>query len=71
MVFGKKHKKNIMGLAVSGVALGVGSQAISKVGGNAAPIATLSSHMPLVGNVMGAGMAMDAMQGLRPKKKKR
>ena len=69
MVFGKKHVKNIKGMIGVGVLSGVGAIAIEKAGGSPAAITTASGYYPLVGTAIGAGMAMDAMKGLKPKKK--
>jgi len=67
----KKHIKNIMGLTVSGILLGVGAQAVGKAGGDTSAFTGISGFMPIVGTTMGAGMAFDELKSLNPKKKRK
>ena len=70
-----KRKKGMvsdaLALTTTGITLGVGANIISKVGGSTAGIASLSSFMPMIGTVKGAGYAIDALGELRIKKRRR
>lgn len=66
-------KKKAKKLMVTGLTLGVGSYAASSMGATstATAMGNMSSKLPMVGTLYGAGMVMDAVKGMNPKKKKK
>lgn len=67
----KKYKKRAITLIGTGIIAGVGARAVTQAGGNAGGINAFSGMMPTVGTAMGAGMALDSLQSLGYKKKRR
>lgn len=61
----KKYVKQALGIAATGIAVGVGAE----LGGGAA-MGTIGSGLKTVGSVASAGMVFDALGQLKPKKKK-
>lgn len=62
----KKYLKDGMALAATGIGLGVAS-GLDSTGATS----KISGAMPMVGSIYGAGMVMDSLDMLQPKKKKR
>ncbi len=72
----KKSRKVGMGIFGSGMMLGGGSMALSGLGGAAAGnaglgLTNMSSSLPAVGTIGGAGMVLGSMKGLENIMKKR
>ena len=69
----KKYKKDSKDMVVSGVVMGVGSSVLSKVPHTAnaqTAVGNMSSFMPMMGTVSGAGAAMRMTKKMYKKKKK-
>lgn len=63
-----KRKKIINDIGtLTGLSIGlpIGAKIITKVGGDAAPITTISKRLPIAGKVMGAGFAVNLLKNLR------
>lgn len=67
----KKYIKNITGMTTAGMATGAGIQGVHAVGGDTSALSTMSGYFPAMGNVTGAGMVMDSMQGISKMHKKK
>ena len=67
----KKIINDAMGFTKTGIILGVGADAVTKAGGNAAGINALGSYMPAMGSIMGGGHTLNMLGDLIPKKKKK
>jgi len=72
----KRGSKGAVELTKFGIIGGVGSSALTKIGGTAATsgatgVSTMASYAPTMGTAMGAGMAMGMVKELAPKKRKR
>lgn len=61
-----------MGMVIGGVALGVGSQIVTHAGSpqTATALGEVSNYMPVMGNVIGAGMVLDSTSYLKKPLKK-
>lgn len=73
----KKMRKAALGMAASGVTMGVGAYTVGQadVGGNVPEASTaigkVSSFMPAMGTTMGAGMVFGSMKGMQKSAKRR
>lgn len=74
----KKMRKAALGMAASGVTMGIGAYAVGQadVGGNVPEASTaigkVASFMPAMGTTMGAGAVFGSMKGMQmPTKRKR
>ena len=63
-MFGKKERKDITGLMTAGIGLGVAQSLTTS------DISPLTSKMPVIGNVMGAGLVMGELDKLNKKIKR-
>lgn len=69
----KKMQKNVLGLVETGMALGIGSQALSQIPGTGnaqVGLANVAAQLPAMGSIIGAGMALGAVEDLTKKSKK-
>lgn len=66
----KKYNKAALDMVKAGIVTGVGASAVTAAGGNAAGLATMSSYYPMMGSAVGAGMALSAVKGLTPRKRR-
>lgn len=71
----KKKVKQALGFTLFGITAGVGSQALTQIGTTPAThaktaLGKMSSFIPMMGTMTGASWALEAMQGLKPKKKR-
>jgi len=65
MIF-KKAKKDVPKLLTLGIGVGVGQSLISDVGGTA-DLSPLTSKVPAIAGVMGAGIVLDELGKLKKK----
>jgi len=65
----KKYLKNALGIAATGVVVGVGAELTTNAGAKAG-LGVIGSGLKTVGGVASAGMVIDALGQLKPKKKK-
>ena len=71
-----KRKKNKLAkagvdLTKVSIVMGVGSRAITGVGGSAAGVGTLAGFMPTAAGVVGAGYTVSLLKDVAPKNKRR
>ena len=66
----KKLAKDALNLTKTGIYLGAGSIAISKMGGGS-PLSGLSKTMPAIGAATGGMATIRMLKKLKPKKKKK
>ena len=60
-----------IGIGTASLGIGLTSSIVEKAGGDAAPLATLSSAMKPAASAMGAGIALSVLQDLNKKTKRR
>lgn len=68
----KKYMKAGVGMVGLGVGLGVGSQVLGEMGSTVGQtaIGNISKAMPMMGNMVGAGMVMDSLSTMNKSAKK-
>ncbi len=67
----KKFVKGAIGLGTASIGLGVTSDLVEDIGGDAAPLATLGTSFKPAAMTMGAGMVIDTLQDLNKSTKKK
>jgi len=72
----KKYAKDSLMMVGTGITLGVGSSVLGSLGGSAANSAQsglgkMSSAMPIMGSIYGAGMVMDSLDDLKKSAKRK
>ena len=60
-----------LGLTKAGMVTGVGASIVEDFGGNAGGLAKLSKAAPAIGNLAGAGITIDLMKGLMPRRRRK
>jgi len=68
----KKIIKDVTGFTALSIGLGVGSSVVTRAGGSAAPLATISKYTPKVAGIYAMGLGIGAVRELeKPFKKKK
>jgi len=65
----KKLKKDVMNITKIGVGLGVGATVVGKTGVDTSAFTTMSDFMPVVTPIVGGGVVIRQLKGLKKKVK--
>lgn len=60
----KKHIRDITGLGIASIGLGLGSDIVEKAGGNAGALGNISKFTPALGTMIGGSIMIDTLMDI-------